>query len=179
MKFVIEKNTDKNEYDELMYILENIKRIHKNPNKKVKLFTKNYILLFIIEALILLLNIFLLNNGKFWYIYFGIIIMIILISIILFINGLLKIKYYQKNSRDTTISVNKDEILMDHSDYLLKYKWDDIKYIIANKYSICIIPKVLPGLVMCFPTYSKDDIIKMINKFKKENLFIDNTDLYK
>ncbi len=105
--------------------------------------------------------------------------MIILISIILFINGLLKIKYYQNNSRDTTISVNKDEIVMDHNDYLLKYRWNDIKYIIANKYSICIIPKVLPGLVMCFPIVSKDNIIKMINKYKKESLFIDNSDLYK
>ena len=105
--------------------------------------------------------------------------MIILISIILFINGLLKIKYYQSNSRDTAITVNNEEIVLDHGDYTLKNKWNDIKYIIANKYSICIIPKVLPGLVVCFPIESKDNIIKMIKRFKKENIFIDNINLYK
>jgi len=179
MKFTIKKNNDLKEYDEMMYILENIKRIHKNPHKKVKSFTNNYIKLFIFELLILLLNLFLLKNGKFWYIYLGVFIMIIFISVIMFINGRMRMKYHQKNSCDTTISSDAEEIKMENKNYTYTFKWNDIKYIISNKHSISIIPESLPGLVVCLPIDAKTNVIKMIKKYKKENIFIDNEELYK
>ena len=182
MKLKLKVKGSKEYYDEFLQVANTCKKVSKYPNRKVSRLTISNIKLLVVSSILFIYFMYkLLNNNAsaFDYMIIGLLVMSILLIIVLIINANQRIKFYLNNeSEETIITVNDSEIVFKDDFKEFNLKWDNLKCIVANKYSICFIPKELPGLVASLPIECKEDLKKILKKEKKENLLIDNTKYY-
>ena len=79
------------------------------------------------------------------------------------------------------ITFDKKELISSYADELIiRIKYDTIKYIIINRYSISFyIVEKNSRNVLAVPIEYKEEILKAIKKYKLEEKLIDNSYLYK
>ena len=184
MKAELKISSNKKEYyDEMLQAASKCKSIEKYPHRKIGRLSKTWNTLLIAALILIAWQILLLvifKPDSFDFVIFGIDIMLLLVIIVMLINTNQKLKFYLSNEGSgDMLTSNKDGIEFKDSNKTFVLKWDNIKYVIAYKYSICFMPVELPGLVAAIPVENKDIIIKVLEKHKKTDLFIDNTELYK
>ena len=176
-------------YDEFLSIIfiYNSKKNKKNPKQRICLYT---------------------NKIKFWLFIFGILIIHSIISIIIeptdntiswilsviflaFILGLfmyffivfLSVKndikeYNSKPNNNAFLVLNKKGIIFEKENIKTNVDWDNIKYVLINKYTIAFI-SINDKVIVAINKLYLNEIMDGISKYNKMNLVIDNSDLYK
>lgn len=174
MKFEIKERGTKEYYDEVLYVAFRYMDFLKKPKRKVFKLTKFLLILTIITILFLTLSIYLYYISKdiFYIILIGLLSAIIFISFISFIIAKRRIKYFMSEIDTKIIDINNNGIEYIDESKNYRIKWEDIKNIIINKYSICFIPRT-KILISIYIEY-KSDVIKTLKKYHKEDLLIDN-----
>ena len=181
-------------YNECLYIMMNYNKIKNNPHQKVHALTKQLILLESICLMIMIIGIITYLFTK----YIPILILLVPFTF-LFIQNAYTHLLANKRIRDeinnkvvnkVTNKVNskKDEIILseEHKDEKnkkvtiekSKAKWEDILYIIMNKNTICYLPKEDATKIICVSINEKEQILKDIQKYNRQDLLVDNTGLY-
>lgn len=181
IKVFVNQSSTKEEFDELLEVSSSSYSISNNPNKKVGLYTRSilkYLIIIVLCEAWFLYKVIFLYPGKFDYILLGISSVVLLVIILLIVIAKSKIKFYMKNSSDTTITINSDYIELLDNNKMVKYKWSELKYIVAYKYSICFIPSFLPGMIASIPIGAKSELYKALQQMNKIDIFIDNSIFY-
>ena len=180
MKLEFVEKEEKKYYDELYYISYKYSELVKKPNKRVDGMTsyllKYDILLFLTAVLVGISNT---NKDSIGFILLG-------MTILMFINYFYYIIIYNKRikamlNKNNNILIKINDNGIDYNDNYVerKQQWDDIKYIIVNKYTLSFIPKDIAGLIINVPKKYKKEINESLKKYNKEYLLVDNTKLYK
>ncbi len=185
----------KDYYNECLYILLNYSKIKNNPRTKVKSLTKVLLVREIIFIVLTIITIIAFIISK----YIPILILTSIIILLLAQNMYTHILASNriKNEMKTTITNNvkskvtpkKNEIVVtkevkDDNNKKIKLseqksEWDDILYVIINKYTICYLPKKDATKIICASINEQERILKDIDKYNRRDLLIDNSDLYK
>ena len=160
------------------------KKILIDPSRKVVPILTKYIqyFLFCLVFFIIFLVSYL-NDKSIIYliisIFYGILVVLSL-TFYIFIKYVLKRNV--KEQVDSVINVDDKKIIYSSkkTNYSRKITipWDSIKYVLFNKYSIYFFPKEKNTFSFACSIKYKDKIIKMLDKFDKNNLIVDNIDFY-
>jgi len=180
MKLEITERGENSFYDEFLYILSNYKKILINPKMKVSKLTLYALKLTIISLVFLILfTIFYIldSSFKFFIVVIGLFTFLVILGTIYYFLIRSNIKKLKNKEGTIVIKFNDDEIEY-NSDNNFKLKWNDINNIIINKYSISFIPKSKDNILMSIDKKYLNDVLKAINKYKKEELLVDNSQLY-
>lgn len=172
-------------YNEFYGILLSYRKLLVNPCRKVfpilRQYINNTILSLISFAVILF---FYCTNNKLLYLVFSILFFIIFLSsLYLYFRYRIVIKKQVDDHRKSYIDVDEEKIIFSTKSSTYSYKqniyWENVKYILFNKYSIFFLPtkKSNPSF-SCSIDY-KDEILELLKKFNKIDLLVDNTKLYR
>lgn len=181
MKIEIKERGCNNFYDEFLFVLFNYKKIVKNPQKKVKRISQSSICYLIVSLVILALFTILYLNEKSYKTYLLIIYLFSFLSVFSIIYYLIIKKRINtlKNVKGTIIiEFNDNEIKYISNDNKYEIKWDNIKYIIINNYSICFIPKKINNILIGIDKKYIKEVRDAVKKYKKDKILIDNSNLY-
>lgn len=181
MKIEINEKPNKNFYDEFLSVSIKYRKILKNPNIKIKKITRELIKLIIMALLTL---IFLIVS----YVYFkdtlfmfltGIIFLLLIYTVMYYIAINKRIKLFENDKSKSVINIDLDGIeLIKENSQDVKLNWEQIKFILINKETICLIPKNPSFIMIALNTEYKDEFLEGVYKYNKENLIVDNTNLY-
>lgn len=170
-------------YDEIMYISLFMKKIIANPFNKVKGLSKYYKMQVVFWGCVTLLYLILTFITKFegGFIYM---VWFCLIFFIISLRGLIHVKKSLKNysliDNVSVFEMNNEIISITGVDEtLISIKWDSVRNILISKNSIVFIPKENVGVLLTVSMEYVKDVLDAINKYKKNELVIDNRNLYK
>jgi len=180
MKIEIVEKLSKDSYHEILSVVLNYYKVRKNPYKKVNLiipFLK--ILLFCILLMSFFIILYTLIQKPLnlftYFIQTFIKGLFFLILFLFFFNLILKKSLKSKLSvviDDTGI----EQRVNDKQD--LKIQWNNIKVIIINKHSICVIPNSAKLGLLGLDIIHKEEFLSALFHFNKQNLILDNSNLY-
>ena len=180
MRLEIKGTSSREYYDEFLYIVFRNRKLRKSPRRKVYQFTK-YILIYMICSFfaVVLFNLFYLdtNDGVFLFLT-GMLTLLLFILLIYQFTYTKKINLLMENDGVRTVEFNDVGVEYIDDDKNLRIKWEDIKYIIINQYTICILPKVVIDGFTSIDIKYKDKVIETLEKYHKEKLLVDNTGFY-
>lgn len=186
MKIVLEKS--KKFYAESFYISYFLNIITNNPKKKTESIINHFF-----KPLLLFLILFLFALYAFFKTYYSkahdifvknmkVYIIIMVILFVLFLGYLLIIIFMAINinnlykKSDNILYYDKNKLSLYNGSILVsEISWDNVKYIIFNKYSITVIPyKEVSKYIMSFDAKNKQAIENIIKKYNKNDLIINN-----
>jgi len=175
MKIEIPERGSKEYYDEYLYILTKYKKLINNPHIKITKLTNESFRLCLLSIImtILMFIIFIINTDNKVFLYLGIFfILLIILSVIYYYIITTNINKLRSNKGLITIEFNKDKIQYITKDKQLDILWDDIKYIIINKYTITFIPYEINKTILSINITYKEELFKILKKLKKEDLIV-------
>ena len=176
MKIEIKEREKNSYYDELLYITSNYKKIFNNPRKRVHPLSLEAIVLGCLSVLLLILFIILYKNNTNRMYLFGeyISTLLIILSVIYYFLIRKRISSLKNVKGIITISIEEEFVKFLSKKTRYKVAWQDVKYVLINKNSICFIPKKSGMILISLSTKYKDKVISRITKLDKSNLIIDN-----
>ena len=185
----------KNYYNECLFILLNYHKIKNNPHTKVRSLSKSLFIKEIVLIVLIIVTIGLYYKTKYipclMVTFFILIVLGQNIYTLILVKGRIKSEIVTKVDKkiDSKVQPKKNEIVKtketkDSNNKKVKVvesttKWDDILYIIINKYSICYLPKKDASKIICTPIGDQEKVLKDVDKYNRRDLLIDNSDLYK
>lgn len=178
MKISKKMENPKEFYEEFLYITLMYSKLKKHPRKKASkittflINTESLVLIFVVLA-------YRLDSDESFLVGAGIASLLVWVISFTIISRQIK-NFVKLNDEGTegTVEINQKEIEVMDDEKTIQIKWESIEYIIVNKYSISFIPKKDTGLFCSIGIDYKDEMIKALKKYKKEDLLIDNSDLY-
>ena len=180
------KEREKSFFDECLYITNFFPRVLRKPNKKVMSATRAFLRTLIGYLIYTIIFIFIGINDNFdtlTVIFLVIFLLFGLLCFIYFLNVKKQIKFYMNDDgKSSFFEINEDGVKVESyigTSSLLK--WDLVKYIIINKETISFLPDKISvtSVVLFVSTKYKDEVVNAIKKYNKEELIIDNSELYK
>lgn len=87
-------------------------------------------------------------------------------------------EYNSKPNNNAFLVLNKKGIIFEKENIKTNVDWDNIKYVLINKYTIAFI-SINDKVIVAINKLYLNEIIDGISKYNKMNLVIDNSDLYK
>ena len=184
MEIEINKKPTRDFYDELLYITTNYKKYLDNRNKLAKQTTSavTKYLIFTIIGVIFSLSSYLIFDKDNFFLLTGAIFAICMILSIIY----LRIIKNNMNLLLTNSEKNKSTLIIDDKNVSLKkdssttkISWNTIDSILINKYSIIFLPGEIINPYIAIPSTYKKEVITALKKYKKIELLIDNSELYK
>ncbi len=181
MKIEVNKRGTKEYYDEFLYILSNIRKIKKRPQKKVHNLTivlKAYGI-FLLVSIILLIILYYKSFDIIFIFSSGMLTLLLIYTIFYLCFVTKRINHFQERKTKIVINLTKEGITFIDDTKNIKIKWSEIDIILVNKYSISFIPKDISNIFISISTEYKDLVLKGTNKYNYNSLIIDNSNLYK
>lgn len=181
MKLEIKERGLKEYYDEFLYVASKYKSFLKNPIRKAYSSVKMlYFSIAYIFLAIFLITYFYIMDKNYLYVFFlGILLILLLFSIFYTIFVKKRIKAFMSEKGTKYISFDEHKVEYQDNDKKVKIDYNDIAYIIINKYSICFLPKKSSKILISISTDYKEKVIECLIKYDKINLLVDNSTLYK
>ena len=90
-----------------------------------------------------------------------------------------RLEMYLQNKGVKIVEFNENGVEYIDDDKNIRVKWEDIKHIIINKYTITIIPKTILNGFTSIDTKYKSEVIDTLKKYDKEELLVDNSSFYR
>ena len=176
MKLEITKRGSKEFYDEVLYVISKYKDIINDSNIKIHGLRRDSINLGLVSLLFsiicFLMYFFNKNNDIILYVGYFFIFLIIL-SIIYYFIIVNRINKLRDPEDKIIIKFDTNKIYYSRSSAKYNIKWEELKYILFNKYSINFIPKDKNNILLSISTEYKEQVLEAINKYKYSNLIIE------
>jgi len=167
-------------YDEFLYVAAKYREILKKPKLKAKRLTRE-IEKYILYVLVCGMLLFLLkrNNMDILSIVLWIILLLYLVLAGIFLWSVQrKIKMYFKNLEPSVIEINSTGVALKKRKQTVSISWNSIAAIMIYHYSICLLPKDASSIMIGFDVEYKEEFLKAVTAYKRQNLVIDNSNLY-
>ena len=174
MKFELNTCESKKYYNEVWYIASKYNKIKNNPKMKVYSLTNYRIMQIFGGILLCIICAFLSRKDTFYSVMLGFFGFYSLLILIITILNNSRLNEYLKNWTPKTIEIDNDGVHYQDDVKSFITKWDDIIYVIINKESICFLPKTNNNYIITMSIMYKDEVLKAINKYQKEELVVDN-----
>lgn len=175
MTFKNHEKENKKYYEEIMYISSNYYIFKKRPQTKTHSLLKVFGLYSLLFLILLIIFLFIPSMT----ILSGICFVLFLVYTYLLVETNYKLKEYMKHN-DSSIIIDETGIESKEENITSsKLYWETIKYIIINKYSICVLPKNFAHFAIFIEISSKEEVLKSLEKYNKTNLIVDNSNKYK
>ncbi len=177
MKIELNEKSDRNFYDELLYIINFNQRIRKKPTKRISTMTKELTRLIILSIAILIVSttLFISYNDKVMLLLTIIVFLILILLVYYLLNISKMINTYLCNESTSTININNSGIELINNHQKMKMNWNMVSEVLINKYSIYLMPTNLNDVSIALSTKNKDKFLVAMKKYKKDDLIIDNT----
>ena len=174
MKIRIKERESKKFYDEVLFVTSYYYKILKNHKKRISRMTLEFMKYLLLIGVFLLLTIYLyLDTKDNFYIFVMSVYGIFLIFCIYFIFlSYKRIKEYMVDKDEVTINITQEYIEYRTVSSYFKTNYDDMECVLINKYSICFIPKTNKSALISLGIRYKDEVIRMLKKYKKESLLV-------
>ena len=176
MKFEVKERGSKEFYDEMLYVITYYKKFIKNPKRKAWQYTKYLVLYMIISAVMC-------AGFAGWYVFdrewvslvfVGMFLLILIFTIMLFVNVKKRIKMYLNDTGDKVIEITDEAISYSSDSLNLKMNKEDIAIIVINKYSICILPKVMTTYALSISNDYLDEFLNGAKENGYDELIVNN-----
>lgn len=178
MEIELDKNESNNYYGEVLAVMSNYLKLVKNPKKKIRGTNTEAILLtgIALVFLVIFTALYLLNQSYTLYLYVIIIFSIALILGIIY-NILIhrRISKLKNNDLEKKLIIEDEYVEMNIGDEKFRLNFNDMHWIILNKYSITFLPKIEGATLIAIGIRYRDQVISNI---KEKSLIVDNTNLY-
>ena len=181
MRIEIIDNDKKEYYDEVLYVSSHYKRFLNNPTRKAKGEAQNTIVWTIITTVILIVFLIMyfttksMNN-----LYIAGLYMLILAYALYYLSLVNKrIDLMMNSDLKKSVEINNQYVEYEDGKQSLKINWDEIAYVMIQKYSICFIPKSPTSLFVTISRLYQDQVLKAVEQAGKSSLVIDNSKAYK
>ena len=184
MKIEIKEKPTKSFYDELLYIQTNYKKIINKPNKRVRKLTTSILCYSLIALLSTLFSLHCYkqfrygNEFKYIAFFFSVLYIFSLFYFIIVKRRLKQIIDYSKKTK-SSLEIDHHNISLVKKESTVSITWDSLKNIVINKYSVLFLPKDIASTYIAINTEYKEEILKIVKKYKYTNLIQDNSELYK
>ena len=181
MRLEIKENAKKEYYDEFLYIVFRHRKIRRCPRKKACQLSK-YLMCYNIICIIsiILFVLFYIDTKRPIFLFLdGMLTIIFMFLVVYYMIVKKRLEMYLQNKGVKTIEFNEVGIEYIDDDKNIRIKWEDIKHIIINKYTITIIPKTILNGFTSIDVKYKDEVINTLKKYDKEKLLVDNTSFYR
>jgi hypothetical protein len=182
MKIISKKDeSDKNYYEELLYITSKYNKLVRTPHVKLHKISVVYTVYIVLLSIMVIGLFFFLNKSILLVIGFILCIIALIFSIYFLCysrNYIKKELSYDGNDPYVVIS-SKGISYVKGSNISYKISWNDVRWILINKYSVTFIPKKNSYLIIGVNSLYKDDIIKAVINEKKTHILVDNSELYR
>ncbi len=181
MKIEVKERGSKEFYDEFLAVMQNYNNLIKKPQKKVSNQSVSILKLGIYAFITLTVYILIHLFGDLKMETYIIILFAIIFLIVIILYGMVqsKIKRLQSYKGTITIDFSKEGITYYSEKENYKLNWDDIKYIVINHYSICFLPKESMKILIGINIEYQKEVLKAIDKYQKNDMLVDNSNLYK
>lgn len=162
--------------DVALDIFINKKILQKNPNKKIKSYTKKGLDYLLITFLIFITGIFIysINNSEiFLKVFSNIIGLIVALILGYYIVFFLLYLPNKKKIHSGILTINKEGITdVSDDDLTIKIGWDKVELIVVMKYELVIVTKC--SWFIFADIENQDDVIKGIKKYNQDVILIKN-----
>lgn len=181
MKITIDKRGSREYYEEFLFVVSNYRRYRRKPNTKAQTYSKymrnNYI---VIGLCLLILGLYsYISKDRLYLALILVCIALLCYTIYYHHNTNEMIKAYLNDTSIKTLEIDKEGVCYTDPTKSYKLKWENIKYILINKYSISFIPENASMVVISTDLEYKDQVFKALKEVNKENLVVDNSSLYR
>ena len=174
MKFEFKERESREFYDEILFVAAHYRKIIINKNKKVtKLSTymiKNLIISLIFTIILTLY--YLKTKSKFEFFMIGVLIALIAYCVYYLFYIRKRINEFVNYKGKDTITIDNKKIEFKDENNSFKVEWDNIAFILVNKYSICFIPKTRQNAMITLNRENKDKLVSILKKYRKEDLLV-------
>lgn len=181
MKIEFKERGRKEYYEEMLYISYYFSKASKNPQKKVYLFTSYMWIHSLYMAVLLLVSLFF----YFWmrevsFIFLtGAVFILLIAELYLIYQGKERMKRFLSTNDTKIIELTKEGIDFEDVQRNYRISWNEIRYILINRYSITFLPKSNDNLLISIDKQYQESVLEAIRECEKEDLIIDNSSLYK
>lgn len=172
MKLEINENESNKFYDELIFIQSNYKKLLIKKKKNVSRMTIIFLKYILISIVFGILTLIMYNETKDKFYYFALYIygLLVIFALVFIFITKRKINDEKNKFEKTKITLNDKNIEYKSLNSIYKIEWNNLSFILFNKYSICFIPKDGKGKIIAISIKYKDKILECLKKYKKDNL---------
>ena len=176
MKFEVKERDSKEFYDEMLYVITYYKKFIKKPKRKAWQYTK-YLILNMIICIVMCAGFaawYVLDREWVSLIFVGMFFLIFIFSVMLFSTVKKRIKMYLNDEDDKVIEITEEAISYSSDSLNLKMNKEDIAVIVINKYSICILPKVMTTYALSISNDYLDEFLSGEKENGYDELIVNN-----
>lgn len=172
MKLEINENENNNFYDELIFVQSNYKKLLIKKKKNVSRMTIVFLKYILISIVFGILTYIMYNETKDNFYYFALYIygLLVIFAIVFIFITKRRINDSSNKFEKTKITLNDKDIEYKSLNSIYKIEWNNLAFILFNKYSICFIPKDGKGKIIAISIKYNDKISEYLKKHKKDNL---------
>ena len=179
MKIEIKEKPTRNFYNEILYIQTNYKKILRNPSRRAGKLTTSVILYLLTAFTAILVSLYFYtqdkpNNIFQYYAFFFLILFIFAFFYLILVNRRLNQLVHFAKDNQSTITIDNKNISLIKDKSTVSITWDSLQSIVINKYSIIFLPQDISNMYIAINTEYKEEILKVVKKYKKEKLIQDN-----
>jgi len=176
MKIEITNKPNDNFYKEFLSVLFSINKIKKNYNYKLEEVNKFCFRSIIIQVILSIIMTLLIDyiSYSFYGICITLLIFIILLNVFVLFDYNKKVKEFLKNADSSTIVIDESGVELIEKLKTCKINYEMIELVLINKYSICVIPRDMTGIMIGVPIEYKDRFLESIRSYNESILIIDN-----
>ena len=181
MRLEIKENASKEYYDEFLYIVFRHRKIRRCPRKKAYRLSK-YLMCYNIICIIFIIFfilVYIKTKDPLFLFLDGMLTIIFMFFVIYSMIVKKRLEMYLQNKGVKIVEFNENGVEYIDDDKNIRVKWEDIKHIIINKYTITIIPKTILNGFTSIDTKYKSEVIDTLKKYDKEELLVDNSSFYR
>ena len=178
MEIEIDKIESNNYYGEVLAVMSNYSKLVKNPRQKIQGLNSHAILLtgIALAFLVIFAALYLISPSTTLYLYVIIIFSIALILGIIYIFLInRRISKLKNNDSPKKLIIEEEYVEMHIGEEQFRLNFNDIHWIILNKYSITFLPKIEGATLIAVEIKYK---IQVIDNIKEKHLIVDNSNLF-
>ncbi len=178
MEIKIDKIGSNDYYGEVLEVMSNYSKLVKNPKQKIRGLNKQAILLtgIALAFLIIFSLLYMSDSRNTLYLY------VVIIFLVAFVLGIIynilihrRISKFKNSGSDKKLVISDDFVEMLIGNEQFRLNFNDIQWIIFNKYSITFLPKTEGATLIAVEIKYRNQVIANI---KEKSLIVDNSDLY-
>ena len=180
MKIEIDSKPNKNYYDEHLYVVNYYKSIKKKPQKKVHRMTRLLLGYEVFALLYIALLCFACKGNFSTFTYVALTgLVIVALTVILLLGRVVKgLNDLMKENLQKTIEITKDEVSYLDENKKVSIKWDNVEFVVINKYSTAFFSKDATNLIISVSMDYKTQVLQGIEEAGRMDLVVDNSGKY-
>ena len=180
MRIEVEKRGTREDYDEMLSVMNRYQKIVKNPQTKVGGYTRGLFLylLYIVLMIALTMYFYLQERSLFFAVAAGMLVLMLGFATVLLIRVNKRISGYTNDKGKKIFEMDADGISYSDDGKTYLVRWENVAAAVINRKTVCFIPKEQTGVVIALMVEYADQVIEGLREYGKQSLLSDNRSMY-